>query len=194
MNASHCHCYIFKVRMNRGLLVVHRATTGNAGDNVEYGLVFDGTKCGENAICVNRTCQSVSLHRPVRACPTRNGKECSGSGLCSNANICYCNEGILLPKLTVQWLKRSRNNVLVRPEDSKKFVYIWITGYLFVLAESLSFFFQDMWAMIAARRNSPLAQARTARLTQRIRIRIQTMPIIIIIIIIISVISRTRTT
>ncbi|XP_035721048.1 disintegrin and metalloproteinase domain-containing protein 11-like isoform X18 [Vespa mandarinia] len=59
-----------------------------------WGLVRDGTSCGDNLICVNQTCTSLFLHINQDKCPSNhNNNECSGNGVCTNSNKCYCNPG-----------------------------------------------------------------------------------------------------
>ncbi|XP_048509375.1 disintegrin and metalloproteinase domain-containing protein unc-71 isoform X3 [Athalia rosae] len=57
------------------------------------GLVRDGTTCGENLICINQTCMSRFPYEHQGKCPTNHGDtECSGNGVCTNKNKCYCND------------------------------------------------------------------------------------------------------
>ncbi|XP_076396944.1 disintegrin and metalloproteinase domain-containing protein mind-meld isoform X4 [Megachile rotundata] len=58
------------------------------------GLVRDGTSCGDNLICVNQTCTSRFPLVDKERCPSNNNNiECSGNGVCTNVNKCYCNPG-----------------------------------------------------------------------------------------------------
>ncbi|XP_034951684.1 disintegrin and metalloproteinase domain-containing protein 9 isoform X4 [Chelonus insularis] len=67
------------------------------------GLVRDGTSCGENLICINQTCTSVFPHTDMVKCPTNhNNLECSGNGVCTNVNKCYCNIGWSGPDCSIQ--------------------------------------------------------------------------------------------
>lgn len=55
--------------------------------------VLDGTKCGPNRVCFNRTCSSLELvyHESRDLCPRdERGQFCSGNGVCSSANRCHC--------------------------------------------------------------------------------------------------------
>ncbi|XP_017754972.1 PREDICTED: disintegrin and metalloproteinase domain-containing protein 11 isoform X11 [Eufriesea mexicana] len=73
-----------------------KSTTGKVvGSNLpEMGLVRDGTSCGDNLICVNQTCMSLYSLIDNEKCPTNHGNiECSGNGVCTNMNKCYCNLG-----------------------------------------------------------------------------------------------------
>ncbi|XP_025986228.2 disintegrin and metalloproteinase domain-containing protein 22 isoform X6 [Solenopsis invicta] len=70
-----------------------KATTGRVegSDIPGMGLVRDGTSCGDNLICVNQTCTSLFPHIDQEKCPSNHDdKECSGNGVCTNANKCYC--------------------------------------------------------------------------------------------------------
>ncbi|KAK2583419.1 hypothetical protein KPH14_009404 [Odynerus spinipes] len=73
-----------------------KATTGKVegSEMPGLGLVRDGTSCGDNLICVNQTCTNLFLHINQEKCPSNhNNNECSGNGVCTNANKCYCNPG-----------------------------------------------------------------------------------------------------
>ncbi|XP_078041038.1 disintegrin and metalloproteinase domain-containing protein mind-meld isoform X3 [Augochlora pura] len=67
------------------------------------GLVRDGTSCGNNLVCVNQTCTS---HFPLigkETCPSNhNNNECSGKGVCTNINTCYCERGWGGPDCSLQ--------------------------------------------------------------------------------------------
>ncbi|XP_050332243.1 disintegrin and metalloproteinase domain-containing protein unc-71 isoform X7 [Bactrocera neohumeralis] len=73
-----------------------KATSGQVGANEypEHGLVKDGTPCGTDLICLNQTCVSIFPHVDSTKCPTDSqGKECSGRGVCTNTNRCFCDMG-----------------------------------------------------------------------------------------------------
>ncbi|XP_044585956.1 disintegrin and metalloproteinase domain-containing protein 9 isoform X13 [Cotesia glomerata] len=72
-----------------------KATSKVEGIDVPgMGLVRDGTSCGEHSICVNQTCTSSFPHIDSGKCPSNNDNiECSGNGVCTNLNKCYCNIG-----------------------------------------------------------------------------------------------------
>eukprot|EP00118_Oscarella_pearsei_P004829 m.21210 g.21210 ORF g.21210 m.21210 type:complete len:880 (+) comp28150_c0_seq3:291-2930(+) len=65
----------------------------------EIGIAVDGTPCGNNKICVDKTCMNVStLTEP---CPQgENGEVCSGQGVCNSKNNCSCYEGFSPPNCT----------------------------------------------------------------------------------------------
>ncbi|XP_015607656.1 disintegrin and metalloproteinase domain-containing protein 19 [Cephus cinctus] len=67
------------------------------------GLVRDGTSCGDNLICVNQTCTSLFPHVDQGKCPSNhNNNECSGNGVCTNANKCHCDIGWSGPDCSIQ--------------------------------------------------------------------------------------------
>ncbi|EFN74315.1 ADAM 11 [Camponotus floridanus] len=73
-----------------------KATTGRVegSDIPGMGLVRDGTSCGDNLICVNQTCTSLFPHIDQEKCPSNHdNNECSGNGVCTNVNKCYCYPG-----------------------------------------------------------------------------------------------------
>ncbi|XP_074833083.1 disintegrin and metalloproteinase domain-containing protein 9-like [Carettochelys insculpta] len=57
-------------------------------DMVDIGSVEDGTACGENKICINRTCVHVSILN--YDC---NYTKCSNRGVCNSKKSCHCNFG-----------------------------------------------------------------------------------------------------
>ncbi|POI22137.1 hypothetical protein CIB84_014116, partial [Bambusicola thoracicus] len=57
-------------------------------DTPDDGSVKDGTSCGTNKICINRTCVSAAfLNSDCTA------KQCHGRGVCNNKNNCHCDFG-----------------------------------------------------------------------------------------------------
>ncbi|XP_065341414.1 disintegrin and metalloproteinase domain-containing protein 33 isoform X6 [Cloeon dipterum] len=73
-----------------------KVTSGSINSNEipDMGLVRDGSPCGENLICVNQTCVSIFPHIDQGKCPSNhNNLQCSGNGVCSNLNKCFCNSG-----------------------------------------------------------------------------------------------------
>ncbi|KAJ3642080.1 hypothetical protein Zmor_024898 [Zophobas morio] len=67
------------------------------------GLVWDGTPCGENLICLNQTCSSIFPYIDQTKCPTNNNNlECSGHGFCTNLNKCHCELGWGGPDCSLQ--------------------------------------------------------------------------------------------
>ncbi|KAM6438958.1 disintegrin and metalloproteinase domain-containing protein 21-like [Rhynochetos jubatus] len=54
----------------------------------DEGSVKDGTSCGRNKICMNRTCVSAAfLNNDCRE------KKCNGRGVCNNKKNCHCDFG-----------------------------------------------------------------------------------------------------
>ncbi|XP_017787507.1 PREDICTED: uncharacterized protein LOC108570212 isoform X3 [Habropoda laboriosa] len=73
-----------------------KSTTGRieGSEMPGMGLVRDGTICGTNMICVNQTCMNGLQPSGKDKCPTNhNHNECSGNGVCTNVNKCYCYPG-----------------------------------------------------------------------------------------------------
>ncbi|OPJ83296.1 disintegrin and metalloproteinase domain-containing protein 20 [Patagioenas fasciata monilis] len=59
-----------------------------ATDTPDVGSVKDGTSCGRNKICVNRTCVSAAfLDSDCRE------RKCHERGVCNNKNNCHCDFG-----------------------------------------------------------------------------------------------------
>ncbi|KAL9823508.1 disintegrin and metalloproteinase domain-containing protein 32-like [Geothlypis trichas] len=52
-------------------------------------LVTPGTKCGSGRVCMNGTCQPVSVLGPICDSKTK----CHGHGVCNNKGNCHCNMG-----------------------------------------------------------------------------------------------------
>ncbi|NWI18068.1 ADAM9 protein, partial [Crypturellus soui] len=59
-----------------------------APDTLDEGSVKDGTSCGRNKICLNRTCVST-LYLNYDC----TDKKCSGRGVCNNKKNCHCDFG-----------------------------------------------------------------------------------------------------
>uniref|UniRef100_A0A336MZJ4 CSON003544 protein n=1 Tax=Culicoides sonorensis TaxID=179676 RepID=A0A336MZJ4_CULSO len=74
-----------------------KATSGvnaDGSDIPNHGLVRDGTPCGDSLVCINQTCVSIFPHIDQTKCPTNQvNTECSGHGVCTNVNRCYCHSG-----------------------------------------------------------------------------------------------------
>lgn len=63
---------------------IHRSSSATEDDDAlkKLGLVWDGTPCGENLICLNQTCTSIFPHIDQTKCPSNNNNnECSGHGV-----------------------------------------------------------------------------------------------------------------
>lgn len=73
-----------------GKVITCKGTNLQMGVDVpEAAMTLEGTKCGDQKVCLNRQCVSVNvLLKKVPEC----AKNCSGNGLCSNAGKCHCFE------------------------------------------------------------------------------------------------------
>ena len=60
-------------------------------NKVDPGLVYDGTKCGDNSVCIENQCVDLSINS-ANTCPEYEGQECSGNGICNNYLRCKCND------------------------------------------------------------------------------------------------------
>ncbi|CAK9826956.1 Disintegrin and metalloproteinase domain-containing protein 11 [Anthophora retusa] len=82
-----------------------KSTTGKVekSETPDMGLVLDGTSCGDNSVCVNQTCTSLFPLIDKNKCPSNhNNNECSGNGVCTNVNKCYCNPGWSGPDCSIK--------------------------------------------------------------------------------------------
>ncbi|KAM7181241.1 disintegrin and metalloproteinase domain-containing protein 21-like [Macrochelys suwanniensis] len=57
-------------------------------DVVDVGSVRDGTACGDNKICINRTCVNIQILDY-----NCNHTKCSNRGLCNSKKNCHCDFG-----------------------------------------------------------------------------------------------------
>ena len=75
------------------IAAVCKSASIDVGDDVpDPGLAFDGVLCDTNSICVSQACVTLqSLNLPT--CPSNNGMECSGNGVCTNDITCLCDSG-----------------------------------------------------------------------------------------------------
>ena len=65
----------------------------DAGNDIpDSGLVFDGTYCGTEKVCIAQECVDLST-LSITFCPSFNGTECAGNGVCTNQATCRCNDG-----------------------------------------------------------------------------------------------------
>ncbi|KAL0978947.1 hypothetical protein UPYG_G00178280 [Umbra pygmaea] len=58
-------------------------------DVPDPGMVNEGTKCGDNEVCLNYNCQSADVLR--YDCDIQ--KKCHGHGVCNNNKNCHCDSG-----------------------------------------------------------------------------------------------------
>ncbi|XP_062504018.1 disintegrin and metalloproteinase domain-containing protein 12-like isoform X1 [Corticium candelabrum] len=73
--------------------VTCRGASVNLGEDIlDPGVVEDGTKCGENKICLSNKCEPLSFLN-TQLCPASNATVmCSGHGVCSSVLKCYCDD------------------------------------------------------------------------------------------------------
>ena len=63
---------------------------------LDYGMVQDGTKCGDSMICMNQTCINMQPLKSYTRCPVdANNAECSGRGV-RKAAKCILNMHLLM--------------------------------------------------------------------------------------------------
>ncbi|XP_013207416.1 disintegrin and metalloproteinase domain-containing protein 18 [Microtus ochrogaster] len=67
-------------------------------DGRDYAFVADGTVCGPQMYCINRTCQEVDLIR--NDCNAT--KKCKGNGVCNNFGNCQCFPDYMPPDCKLQ--------------------------------------------------------------------------------------------
>ncbi|GAB0181036.1 disintegrin and metalloproteinase domain-containing protein 9-like [Grus japonensis] len=70
-----------------------------ASDTPDEGSVKDGTSCGRNKICMNRTCVSAAFLN--NDCSE---KKCNGRGVCNNKKNCHCDFGWAPPDCKLEGL------------------------------------------------------------------------------------------
>lgn len=76
----------------KGSLIPCRTAIIDLGlDQIDPGLVPDGSKCGDDRMCVNQTCV------PVETVRTRCPEDCYGHGVCNSLGECHCDVGFLPP-------------------------------------------------------------------------------------------------
>ncbi|CAM1323246.1 ADAM22 (predicted) [Pycnogonum litorale] len=90
------HYSITLVAINRDEYECKVASGNQTDSNANTGLVTVGSRCDENMICVDNKCQDLELFVGEGQCKTNNVAHiCSGNGVCSNNNTCFCDEGWL---------------------------------------------------------------------------------------------------
>ncbi|TRY68307.1 hypothetical protein TCAL_03011 [Tigriopus californicus] len=76
---------------SRGRIIPCRTALVDLGLNdIDPGMVPEGSKCGDGKLCVNQRCIPVeSLVIGPKSCP----RDCSGNGICNSKGHCHCNIG-----------------------------------------------------------------------------------------------------
>ncbi|XP_005856576.2 PREDICTED: disintegrin and metalloproteinase domain-containing protein 18-like [Myotis brandtii] len=67
-------------------------------DGRDYGYVADGTVCGTQMYCENKTCQEIDLKKSNCNATTK----CKGNGICNNLGNCHCFPGYRPPDCEFQ--------------------------------------------------------------------------------------------
>lgn len=75
---------------NNGSTSKCKLMQGNESTDI-WTMVPEGSKCGENKVCINGIC--TKLDSVIDKCPSDNNYTCSGHGICSTIDTCYCEEG-----------------------------------------------------------------------------------------------------
>uniref|UniRef100_A0A286ZN86 ADAM metallopeptidase domain 18 n=2 Tax=Sus scrofa TaxID=9823 RepID=A0A286ZN86_PIG len=75
-------------------------TTGSAmrSDGRDYAYVADGTVCGAQMYCINKTCKKV----PLMGYNCNATTKCRGNGICNNLGNCHCLPGYRPPDCELQ--------------------------------------------------------------------------------------------
>ncbi|XP_052018844.1 disintegrin and metalloproteinase domain-containing protein 25-like [Apodemus sylvaticus] len=89
----------------------------------DIGFVKDGTDCGPEHMCINRTC----VHKPIWASPC-SPKTCNMKGVCNNLHHCHCNRGWAPPYCLESGVGGSVDSAPVSENEKKlkKRSRIWI--------------------------------------------------------------------
>ncbi|XP_034648755.1 disintegrin and metalloproteinase domain-containing protein 20-like [Trachemys scripta elegans] len=88
-------------------------------DMVDVGSVGDGTACGENKICINRTCVNITILN--YDC---NYSKCNNRGICNNKKNCHCNFGWAPPDCKLKGFGGSVSSGPPPPTNNLLPVYI----------------------------------------------------------------------
>ncbi|XP_055972635.1 LOW QUALITY PROTEIN: disintegrin and metalloproteinase domain-containing protein 18-like [Sorex fumeus] len=73
--------------------------TSLRADGKDYAYVADGTVCGPNMYCLNRTCEETKLMMTSSCNATT---KCKGNGICNNLGNCHCFPGYRPPDCEFQ--------------------------------------------------------------------------------------------
>ncbi|XP_041367315.1 disintegrin and metalloproteinase domain-containing protein unc-71-like isoform X2 [Gigantopelta aegis] len=71
-------------------------------DVPHMGLVQDGTKCGDNKVCSATKCVQLTELPPLNCPGTTKAIICSGHGVCTRDDTCFCDDGWTSPDCTVR--------------------------------------------------------------------------------------------
>ncbi|WAR09848.1 UNC71-like protein, partial [Mya arenaria] len=56
------------------------------------GIVLDGTRCGDDHVCMNRKCVPLANLAPLKCPGTSGDVVCSGHGICTKEDTCFCED------------------------------------------------------------------------------------------------------
>ncbi|XP_052226885.1 disintegrin and metalloproteinase domain-containing protein unc-71-like isoform X2 [Dreissena polymorpha] len=59
-------------------------------DLPNLGIVLDGTRCGEERVCMNRKCVALTNLQPLQCPGMSQGATCLGRGVCTKDDTCFC--------------------------------------------------------------------------------------------------------
>ncbi|KAI6660056.1 hypothetical protein LOD99_14397 [Oopsacas minuta] len=94
------------------------------GDKRDPGLVYDGTICAENSICIDQECVGLSTIEPKR-CPEVGGIECGGNGICDNKFKCQCNHNSYSEPVTCSGERESISGTMSSEANNLKYLSIY---------------------------------------------------------------------
>ncbi|NWX20182.1 ADAM9 protein, partial [Aegotheles bennettii] len=96
-------------------------------NSLDAGVVKDGTQCGENKICINRTCVPKEKHLTSHCSAETT---CSGKGICNTKGNCHCHNSWAPPYC---WSAGFGGSVDSGPAPmSKKEVFWFMIGIVLV--------------------------------------------------------------
>ncbi|CAB3995226.1 Unconventional myosin-X, partial [Paramuricea clavata] len=80
--------------LSNGLIICRSTRIFQGGDLPELGTVLNGTKCGDEMVCYNNECVSLSVASAGQPTCANN---CNGNGVCNENGNCHCNPGWKCP-------------------------------------------------------------------------------------------------
>ena len=81
---------------------------------VDYGMVQDGTKCGQEMICMNQTCVNTAQFKSYTRCPVdATNVECSGRGVSIFGHFSCIKGCIRMPKYLLKSIRGDQQKMVV---------------------------------------------------------------------------------